>query len=40
MPGRDANRYLNFLGWTAALLTLIGVLIHGALRIRAARKGS
>jgi octaheme c-type cytochrome (tetrathionate reductase family) len=40
MPGRDANKYLNFLGWTAALLTLIGVLIHGALRIRAARKGS
>ena len=40
MPGRDANKVLNVLGWTAALLALIGVLIHGALRIRAARKGS
>lgn len=40
MPGRDANKYLNFLGWSAALLALIGVIIHGALRIRAARKGS
>ena len=40
MPGRDANKVLNFLGWTAALLALIGVIIHGALRYRAARKGS
>lgn len=40
VPGRDANQYLDFLGWTAALLALIGVIIHGALRIRAARKGS
>jgi len=40
MPGRDANKYLDFLGWTAALLALIGVIIHGALRIRAARTGS
>ena len=40
MPGRDSNKVLNVLGWTAALLALIGVLIHGALRIRAARKGS
>jgi octaheme c-type cytochrome (tetrathionate reductase family) len=40
LPGRDSNKILNVLGWTAALLTLIGVLIHGALRIRAARKGS
>ena len=40
MPGRDANKYLDFLGWSAALLALIGVIIHGALRIRAARKGS
>ena len=40
MPGRDSNKVLNVLGWTVALLALIGVLIHGALRIRAARKGS
>jgi len=29
LPGRDSNKVLNVLGWTAALLTLIGVLIHG-----------
>jgi hypothetical protein len=40
MPGRDANPVLNFLGWAAALLAFIGVLIHGALRIYLNRKGS
>jgi len=40
MPGRDANPYLNFLGWAAALLTFLGVLIHGALRIYLNRKGN
>jgi len=33
MPGRDANKLLNWAGWALALLALIGVLIHGALRI-------
>ena len=33
MPGRDTNKLLNIAGWTIALLTLIGVLIHGGLRI-------
>ncbi len=33
MPGRDANRLLNWGGWVLALLALIGVLIHGVLRI-------
>jgi octaheme c-type cytochrome (tetrathionate reductase family) len=38
MPGRHGNELLNKAGWTIALLTLIGVLIHGAIRIVAARK--
>jgi len=33
MPGRDANKLLNWAGWSLALLALIGVLIHGAIRI-------
>jgi hypothetical protein len=39
LPGRDRNRVIDFLGWAAALLALIGVIIHGGLRIYAARKG-
>ena len=40
MPGRgDNNKLLDYAGWTLALLTLIGVLIHGAGRIYAHRKG-
>ncbi|HEX9625773.1 MAG TPA: tetrathionate reductase family octaheme c-type cytochrome [Acidiferrobacterales bacterium] len=39
MPGRDGNRVLSFLGGWAALLALIGVLVHGALRIWSNRKG-
>jgi octaheme c-type cytochrome (tetrathionate reductase family) len=33
MPGRDASKPLNFLGWALVLAALIGVLIHGAIRI-------
>ncbi len=33
MPARDASRLLNLAGWGIALLALIGVLIHGGLRI-------
>ena len=40
MPGRgDNSKLLDMAGWTLALLTLIGVLIHGAGRIYAHRKG-
>lgn len=39
IPGRDSNKYLDMAGWTLALLSLIGVLIHGALRIFTGRKG-
>ncbi len=39
MPGRDANSWLNLIGWLAALGTLVGVLIHGGLRVYIARKG-
>lgn len=40
MPGRgDNNKWLDMGGWTIALLTLIGVLLHGAGRIYANRKG-
>jgi octaheme c-type cytochrome (tetrathionate reductase family) len=33
MPGRDASKLLDMAGWSIALLALIGVLIHGGLRI-------
>jgi len=33
MPGRDSNMLLDMAGWALALLALIGVLIHGAIRI-------
>ncbi|MBU1978016.1 MAG: tetrathionate reductase family octaheme c-type cytochrome [Gammaproteobacteria bacterium] len=40
MPGRgDNSKLLDMAGWALALLTLIGVLIHGAGRIYAHRKG-
>lgn len=32
MPGVDGNKYLDMFGWAAAILTLLGVIIHGALR--------
>ena len=33
IPGRDAVRWLDMAGWGLALLTLIGVLLHGLGRI-------
>lgn len=38
LPGRDANPFIDKAGWILALLTLLGVLGHGALRIVAGRK--
>jgi octaheme c-type cytochrome (tetrathionate reductase family) len=40
LPGCDASRVLDVLGWSAALLALIGVIVHGALRIRSNREGA
>jgi hypothetical protein len=33
IPGRDASQKLDMVGWSIALLTLIGVLMHGLGRI-------
>ena len=38
MPTRDGNRLLDMAGWSLALLTLIGVLIHGGIRIFTSKK--
>ncbi len=39
MPGRDANPWLDKAGWGIALMTLLGVLGHGGVRILMARRG-
>ncbi len=33
LPGRDANLWLDRAGWTLALLTLAGVIVHGGIRV-------
>ena len=38
LPGRDANSLVDKLGWGLALLTLLGVLGHGAMRLVTRRK--
>jgi octaheme c-type cytochrome (tetrathionate reductase family) len=38
LPGRDGNRLVDMAGWTIALLTLLGSIGHGLLRIVASRK--
>lgn len=38
IPGRDTTGWLDKIGWGLALLSLIGVLIHGALRFFTRRK--
>jgi len=39
MPGRNNTPIIDKIGWTLALLALIGVLIHGAIRIFASKRG-
>jgi octaheme c-type cytochrome (tetrathionate reductase family) len=39
LPRRDANGWLDIIGWLAVLGTLVGVTIHGGIRIYLARKG-
>lgn len=38
IPGRDSNKWLDRMGWLVALLSLIGVLVHGGIRILMHRK--
>jgi len=38
MPGRDYNPVLNIIGWLAVVGSLIGVVIHGGLRMATRRK--
>ena len=40
MPGRGADPWLDKIGWSIALMTLLGVLAHGGVRILMARKGA
>jgi octaheme c-type cytochrome (tetrathionate reductase family) len=40
LPGRDGNRLFDTAAWSIALLTLLGVLGHGALRFATHRKAS
>jgi len=39
MPRRDANGMLDLIGWLLVLGTLVGVGIHGGLRVYLSRKG-
>ena len=39
MPGRNNTPIIDKIGWTLALLALIGVLIHGAIRIVSSKRG-
>ena len=38
IPGRDANKLVDTLGWGIVLLALVGSLWHGLMRIVAQRK--
>jgi hypothetical protein len=33
IPGRDARVKMDMVGWGAALLTLIGVIVHAIIRV-------
>ena len=38
LPGRDANPWLERAGWALALIALLGVMAHGALRVATRRR--
>ena len=38
MPGRDANPWIDRIGWLLVLATLAGVLLHGLMRLIVGRK--
>lgn len=38
IPGRDANRLVDTLGWLAAAAILAGVVVHGLIRIVRAKR--
>ncbi len=38
IPGRDANKWVDFFGWGIALLSLVGSLGHGLMRFVSRRK--
>jgi hypothetical protein len=39
MPGRNNTPLIDKLGWTIALLTLVGVLVHGGIRWLMSKRG-
>ncbi len=39
MPGRDNTPLVDKIGWTLALLTLVGVLVHGGIRYLMHKRG-
>jgi octaheme c-type cytochrome (tetrathionate reductase family) len=39
MPGRNNTPFIDKAGWTLALLTLIGVLVHGGIRYFMSKRG-
>jgi hypothetical protein len=38
IPGRDANRLVDTLGWGIALFSLVGSVGHGLMRVASRRK--
>lgn len=40
IPGRHANELLDTVGWSLVGLALLGVLVHGGIRILTSRKGA
>ena len=38
MPGRDANPWIDGIGWLLVFATLAGVLLHGLVRLIVGRR--